>query len=235
MDLAVSAVVVEAEGALLASLSVPPLAVEAADQGDCLSPSTWLLTGPAAPLVTRVEPLDSENLRLVLDAPLAPGATYELALSQTARGLAGEPVDTSPRLLVGKALAGVADQPPGQPGADLAFPLVAGPAGDLAVADRLAALRLRVVQLVSVRRGAFTHLGSYGRGVEPKRSYSLDRLAVEAARLKTELLRDPDVKSASVDVRKEGHVALFDLLVVPTFDATALRLSEPVVAGGSQQ
>jgi hypothetical protein len=121
---------------------------------------------------------------------------------------------------------------PGQPAADVALP-VAPQGGNPAGLDRMAALKARVLLAVRARKGAFTHAPTFGRGIEPKRTYSAAKLAEEAAGLRAELERDHDVHLADVRTQEVApHVVRFEVYVEPAFSAEPLLLSERITAGG---
>lgn len=244
MDFAVSQARPLEPARLLALTTVAGDAVDPVDPRDCLAPGAWSLAlgsgapaGAPLPRVARVESAQDGTtpsaFLLALDAPLAPGVPYAISLG-SARSAFGQPTSSAPVALVGPAVAGIAGQRQGELAGDIALPVAADAGGDLALVDRLSALRARVLLLVSVRRGAFTHAPTYGRGVEPKRSYSVAQLGQEASAIRAELERDPDVRSASVRAQLiAAHVARFDIAVVPRFSPEPLRLSETIEAGGS--
>lgn len=229
---------------MLAVLSVQADAVDSSDPRDCLAPSAWSLTlGAGAPegaVLPRVclvssaqdEPSAPTELHLDLDAPLTPGVAYALALTPGARSAFGQPTSPAPVPFAGRPVLGLVGQRPGVLAGDVALPVRADASGDVTLLDRLEALRARVLLMVSVRRGAFTHAGTFGRGVEPKRTYSAAMLGQEAAALRAELLRDPDVQDATVRASSTDHVATFAIVVSTTFQAEPLRLSEKIEAGG---
>lgn len=228
VDFGIAAVRVVAEGLLWATLSAEPLAVEPLDPGDLLAPGSWVLTGPAAPQVVRATAQGGTTLALDLDAPLAPGVVYQLALDPSARAAQdGAPTSTSPVEVVGRGQLGQPGVRAGALAGDLALPLVAS-GGRLGVVDRLEALRRRCIEMARVRRGAHTHAPDWGRGVEPKRTYSAGALASEAAALKALLLGDPDVRAARVSASSDGHVMTFAMQVTPSFDAEPLNLNEGI-------
>jgi hypothetical protein len=243
VDFAAASVRVIEDAALLVLTTVPGDAVDAADPLDCLTPASWALalgdaapSGSPLPLVRRVERAEEGTdpvlFRLQLDAPLGPAVPYTLAA--LGRGAYGMPTDSTPVAFTAPTVAGVVGQRPGEQAGDIALPVRADASGDLALVDRLAALRARMMLLVSVRRGAFTHAETFGRGVEPKRTLSIAKIGQEAAALRAELERDPDVRSADVRGQKIGsHAARFDLVVMPRFSPEPLRLSETIEAGGS--
>lgn len=246
MDFLPSAVRVVAEARLRVETSEPGDAVDPVDPRDCLAPAAWALTlgaaaptGAALPQVRHVSSAQADTLAptaflLDLDGPLTPGAPYALALDALARSAYGQPTSTAALPFTGKAVVGIVGQRAGELAGDVAIPVQANAAGDLGLLDRAAALKSRVLLLVTARRGAFAHAESFGRGVEPKRSYSVAKLGSEAAALKTELLKDPDVRAAEVRASTQGHVASFLIAVTPTFSPDALRFNEPIEAGGSQ-
>lgn len=207
------------------------------ERGDALNPSSWLLSGPSAPLVARVELAQDGTERtslLDLDAPLAPGATYALGLQPWARSKYGQATKTDPVSFVAPALlgaAGVVDTT----GADISFPPIADSRGDLVRIDRAAALHARILLLASSRRGsfAFASMEGFGRGTEPKRSYGASKLLSEAAALKAALLADPDVKDAAVSTRELDGAVIFDLDVVPAFGGPAITARQTITAGGA--
>lgn len=236
MDFAVEAARAVAQAQIWAQTAVPGDAVDPVDPRDTLSPGSWVLTcaTQAPPLVRRVVPTTDPPRSvylLDLDAPLAPGVTYQLALAPLTRSLNGEPTSTAAVELVGRTPVAHTGSVPGQPAADVALP-VAPQGGNPAGLDRLAALKARVQLLAQARKGAFTHAPSFGRGVEPKRTYSAAKLAQEAAGLRGELEADPDVRRAEVRVVKDGHLSKFEMYVEPSFSAAPLLLRETITAGG---
>lgn len=235
MDFAVSAARATAQARILAFTAVPGDAVDAADPRDVLAPASWSLTRSSgvAPLVSRVVPgeeVPPSRFELELDAPLEPGAAYQLALAPLARSAHGEPTSTVAVEVLGLAAGSRTGSRPGEPAADVALPISA-PQGDPAGLPPLEALRARVLLAVRARRGAFTHAPSFGRGVEPKRSYSAAKLAQEASALAEELRADPDVRSAEVRTLKGTHSASFEIFVEPARGA-AFVVTEPFAAGG---
>lgn len=206
--------------------------------GDALNPSSWVVAGDQAPLPARVHLAQDgteRTLDLDLDADLVPGRTYAVALQPWARSKYGQATKTDAVSVVAPSLLAAAGVSADAPGADIGFPLIADSRGDLVRIDRLAALRARVLLLVSSRRGsfAFASMEDFGRGVEPKRSYPPSKLLSEAAALKAALLRDPDVKDAQVSTREvAGGAVVFDLVVEPTFGGV-LRESQTITAGGA--
>lgn len=106
---------------------------------------------------------------------------------------------------------------------------VASADGDLAVADRLQALRSRVVRMVANVENAYAHLA--GWGMAPKRgrlarASDLARMALQAQR---RLLEDPDVRDASVTCTPAPfgvrRAILFDVRVVPRFGGPELSVA----------
>jgi hypothetical protein len=96
------------------------------------------------------------------------------------------------------------------------------------------ALRERLRLLVRARRGAFTHAKTFGRGVEPKRSYTQAQLDREATALADEIRRDPDVLSASVSAQLvAAHVVRFEVTVEPRAGAPPFAFVERLTAGGT--
>lgn len=243
MDFVVVAAHVVAEARLLAIVSVPADATDAADPRDCLSPLAWSLRlgseAPVGSLLPRLCHVESAQngtnaptaLFLELDAPLAPGVSYKLALMPNARAAYGQPTSDVAVLVQGRSVKGIDGQRPGVLAGDVALPVRADSSGDVALLDQLSALRARVLLLVAVRKGAFSHAARFGRGVEPKRSYSPARLSQEASQLRTELLADPAVRDASVRVSNVGHVVAFDIVVNPHFQTEPLRMLEKIEAG----
>lgn len=236
-DFAVDAVVVEALSRLRVTTSVPADAVDACDPNDPMNPGCWVLSAgsdpapaDAAPTVCRVEPWLADPTDTVsttpiafllhLDAPLDPGAAYALALSPTARAASSVATDTTPVAFVAPAYQGIAAQPAGVQGGDIADPPMASGGGDLALVDQNEALRGRVLRIISARRGAYTHLPEVGRSVEPKRTYSPAELKIEAGALQAAIASglSDDIREATVTPTKgaAGPNALrFDIVVVP--------------------
>lgn len=245
MDFLVAGVRVVAAARLEATTSEPGDAVDPVDPRDCLAPAAWALAlgagapaGAALPRVRHVAPAQSDTLAptvflLDLDAPLTPGAPYALALAALARSAYGQPTSTDALAFAGRPVAGIVGQRAGELAGDVAIPVRADASGDLGLLDRAAALRARVLLLVSARRGSFAHAETFGRGVEPKRSYSVAKLGSEAAALRAELLKDPDVRAAEVRASSSAHVASFQIAVTPVFSPEPLRFNEPIEAGGS--
>lgn len=235
VDFAVAAARAVAQARLLVLTAVPGDAVDAADPRDVLAPASWSLTAPTgvAPLVSRVVPVEEappSTFFLELDAPLVPGASYELGLTASARAAHGEPTSTTTVAFVGLGYGAHTGSRPGEPAADVALPVVAqrgAPAG----LPPLEALRARVLLAVRARKGSFTHAPGFGRGVEPKRTYSTARLAQEAAALAQELRADPDVRAAEVRTLKGTHLTSFEVFVEPT-QGQPFVVTEPFAAGG---
>jgi hypothetical protein len=228
-----------AEAQIWAQTAVPADAVDAVDPRDALSPGAWVLTcaTQTPPTVRRVVPVTDPPrgvFLLDLDAPLAPGVAYQLALAALTRSLNGEPTSTASVELLGRTPVARTGTVPGVPAADLALP-VAVQGGSPAGLDRMAALKARVQLLAQARRGAFTHAPQFGRGIEPKRTYSAAKLAQEASALRQEIEADPDVRQAEVRVVKDGHVSKFELYVEPSFSAAPLLLRETITAGGESE
>lgn len=218
MDYAVAAVRAIAEAKILVQTAVPGDAVDPADPRDALSPEAWVLGGVTPPRVRRVVPVEEVPPRstfwLDLDAPLTPGQSYSLALAPLARSANGEPTGTDAQAFTARAPLARTGTVPGEPAADVEMP-VAAQGGDPRGLPPLEALRERVRLLARARRGAFTHAPTFGRGVEPKRTYTDARLQQEAASIADELRRDPDVRSASVAVVKSERTARFEITVEP--------------------
>lgn len=205
------------------------------DPRDALSPEAWVLGGASPPLVRRVVPVDPEGPRstflLDLDAPLVPGQSYTLALASLARSANGEPTSTAEVTFAARAPLARTGALPGEPAADVELP-VSPQGGDPRGLPPLEALRERVRLLARARRGAFTHAPTFGRGVEPKRTYSDARLQQEAVDLAAELRRDPDVRSASIAVTKgSDHLARFEITVEPR-QGQPFVITERFTAGG---
>jgi hypothetical protein len=236
VDFGVLAARAVAEAQIWAQTAVPGDAVDAVDPRDALSPGAWVLTCATLtpPAVRRVVPTTDPPrgvFLLDLDAPLAPGVAYQIGLAALTRSLNGEPTSTAAVELLGRTPVAHTGSVPGQPAADLALPVVVQ-GGQPAGVDRMEALKARVQLLAQARRGAFTHAPSFGRGVEPKRTYSPAKLAQEAAALRAEIEADPDVRQAEVRVVKDGHLSKFELYVEPSFGAAPLLLRETITAGG---
>lgn len=216
---------------------VPGDAALFVEYGDALNPTSWLLTGSPAPRVVAGDVAQDgaeRTILLDLDAPLTPGAAYSLALQPWARSKYGQATKTDAVAFVAPFLLAAAGTSADVPGADISFPPIADSRGDLVRIDRVAALRARVLLLVSSRRGsfAFASMEEFGRGVEPKRTYSPTKLLSEATALKRALLIDPDVKDADVSTREiAGGAVAFDLVVTPSFDGPPLAVSQVIRAG----
>lgn len=235
MDYAVAAVRATEDARIWAETAVPGDAVDPADPRDALSPESWVLGGASPPLVRRVVPVETEGGRsafwLDLDASLTPGQSYTLALAPLARSANGEPTSTAEVTFVARTPLARTGTIPGEPAADVEMP-VATQGGDPRGLPPLEALRERVRLLARARRGAFTHAPTFGRGVEPKRTYSEARLQQESADLAAELRRDPDVRSASVAVTKgSDHLTRFEITVEPAVGQPFV-ITERITAGG---
>jgi len=218
VDYAVTAVRAVAEAKILVQTAVPGDAVDPVDPRDALSPEAWVLGGATPPRVRRVVPVEEVPPRstfwLDLDAPLTPGQSYSLALAPLARSANGEPTSTDAQAFTARAPLARTGTVPGEPAADVEMP-VAAQGGDPRGLPPLEALRERVRLLARARRGAFAHAPTFGRGAEPKRTYSKAELEREAGAISEAIRRDPDVRSASVAVVKDGHTTRFEITVEP--------------------
>lgn len=236
MDFAVAAARQVASAQVWALLAVPGDAVDPVDPRDVLAPGSWVLTASAgtAPIVRRVVPQGAESppsaFHLDLDADLVAGASYSLALAPLTRSAHGEPTSTAAVAFVGLAAQARQGDVPGEPAADVALP-VAAQGGEPRGLAPLEALKARLELRVSVRLGAFTHAPAFGRGVEPKRTYSQAALAQEAAAMARELRADPDVRAAEVASASQGHIGRFDITVEPMVGGQ-IRFSKRITAGG---
>lgn len=219
--------------------TVPGLAVEPLDVADCLNPANWTIAGADAPLVQKVERATSEGVGesrfvLRLDAPMPPKGPLTVGLAVSASAVGPQLTNTTPVPVVGPEVRGTVEA--AERGADLAMP-VAARAGDLAVADRDAALRYRVGLRVTAALGSFSHLPSFGRGAEPKRNYSTGQLAQAARAMEEDLLgmggaaRDPDIRKASVQFSTAGEIPVFEVAVEPSYRAGVLVVSVPLILG----
>lgn len=237
----VQSVTVAAANRLRARTEVEGDAALFVEQGDALNPESWsLVAGAGAPTAPRVvrstlaQVGTSRVFLLDLDTPLLGGKGYLLALQPWARSRYGQATKTDPIAFVAplsRAAAGITAR---DAGADIALPIVADDRGDLVRIDRAAALRARLLLLVSSRRGSFgfASMATFGRGVEPKRTYGPSKLMAEAVGLKAALLLDPDVREASVDVRElDGGAVVFDIEAIPIFDGGPVGLQHTIVAG----
>lgn len=232
----VESVAVLAENRLRVRTEVAGDAALSVEHGDALNPSSWLVTGTQAPLVVRVEVAQDGTERVChvdLDAPFVPGATYAVALQPWARSKYGQATKTDAVAFVAPALLAAEGVAADAPGADIAFPPVADSRGDLVRIDRVAALRARVLLFVSTRRSsfAFASMESFGRGVEPKRTYGPSRLLAETLAIKTGLLLDPDVKDVSVSTRELAGAVVFDVEITPAFGGPTVAIQATITAG----
>lgn len=234
MDFAVTAARALSQARLLVFTAVPGDGVDACDPRDVLAPGSWSLTAEGgAPLVRRVvpaEPAPASAFVLELDAELRPGVAYAVALTATARAAHGEPTSTTPVMVLGSAYGAQTGTRPGEPAADVALPVVAQRGAPQGLPP-LEALKARVLLAVRARKGSFTHAPDFGRGVEPKRTYSAARLTLEAQAIAQELRSDPDVRAAEVRVLKGAHLTSFEVFVEPAVGQPFV-VTEPFVAGG---
>jgi len=225
-----------AETQIWAQTAVPGDAVDPADPRDTLAPGAWVLGGEAPPIVRQVVPAEPDlppsSFWLDLDAPLTPGQSYTLGLADGTRSAAGEPTSTASVSFVARTPQARSGPVPGQPDADVALPVTAPRGAPLGLAPT-PALQERIRLLVRARRGSFAHAQTFGRGVEPKRSYTQAQLDEEARQLQAAILEDPDVQSVSVSATLEAaHVARFDATVEPRSGAP-FALSQRLTAGGT--
>jgi hypothetical protein len=236
VDFAIAAAIAVAEAQVRATTSAPGDAVDSADPRDCLAPDAWTLTAAsgAAPQVRRVVPdeptIPPSAFLLELDAPLTPGASYSLALAPLARSAHGEPTSTAAVTFVGRTPRARVGDVPGAPAADVALPVTASGGEPRGLAP-LEALKTRIRLAVSARQGAFTHAPQFGRGVEPKHTYSTAKIAQVARSLADSLRADPDIRRAEVSGVSEGHAARFDIVVETTAGAP-ISITERITAGG---
>lgn len=221
-DFAVQYVQVKSANRLDVRTTVPGESVDGADPGDCLSPGCWVLTGEngrsVAMVATPVASAYSTDWVLYLTAELLPKSTAPtatLALAPYARASLGHAVDITPYTFSIPEVLPVVDAVPGITGSDVVSGLVGNSIGDLAIIGNVEALKARIRLMVSTSVGNFKHLPDFGRGVEPKRTYSSQKLQAEAARMKASIANDPEVKNVSIDVSSAGGVATFEIKVVP--------------------
>jgi hypothetical protein len=242
VDLAILSAVPLGPALVRARLSALSLAIDPLDRPDALSPGAWTLTGAGAPQVCHLtlpaQPPDTPlgyatEVDITFDAPLVAGGAYQLGLAPWVGSLGSLPVSPLTVPLAGPVVAPVAGQVVGVAGGDVTFPLSGQATGDLSVVDRVTALTTRLTQLVASRRGSFVHLPTYGRGTEPKRTYSAGAITAEAAALKAALLADQDVADASVTVSTSGHGLTFGLTVKPTFSPDPIALPPYVLGPGA--
>jgi hypothetical protein len=224
------------ETRIFAQTAVPGDAVDPADPRDTLAPGAWVLEGEAPPIVRQVVPAEPDlppsAFWLDLDAPLTPGQGYTLGLADGTRSAAGEPTSTATVSFDARQPQARSGPVPGAPDADVLLPVTAPQGAPLGLTP-VDALRERLRLLVRARRGSFTHAKTFGRGVEPKRSYTQAQLDREAKALADEIRRDPDVLSASVSARKEAdHLARFEVTVEPRAGAP-FAFVERLTAGGT--
>ena len=236
-ELAVAAVVVEAETRLRVLLSAAAEAVEAADVGDLLAPGTWHLSGTApVPRLVRVATQGpaARTAWLILDAPLTPGGRYAVGLDEAARSISGGAVEMGTVTFLAPTYGGLGSQLARVRGGDVSLPVRGSATGDLALATRLAALEERVRLRARSRRGTFTHAPGFGRGLEPKRTYSVNAIAAEAAAFRDDLASDPEVREARVAATALAGGLAFDIRIAPTFTDKPLHVRETIVAGGTE-
>ncbi len=100
--------------------------------------------------------------------------------------------------------------------------------------DRRAALQERLRLRARVRTQAFAHLPTFGRPIEPKRTYSAAALARAASEIKADLQRDPDVQTVKVSIaRPVAHLLELSFYVVPTFDVVPIEFKDTVQIAGA--
>jgi hypothetical protein len=183
--------------------------------------------------VRQVVPKDADPPRsdffLDLDGPLVPGRSYTLGLAPLARSAHGELTSTVALELVGGTPRARTGTVPGEPAADVALPVLAQNGAPRGLPP-LDALRERIRLLARARRGSFTHAPTFGRGVEPKRTYSEGRLQQEARALREEIERDPDVRTVSVSYDKRNSIVRFEITVEPR-QGQAFVMTERITAG----
>lgn len=254
-DFAVASVVVEASNRVRAATTTAGDGVDGVDWRDVLAPGAWSLAlaatapagAPPAPFVrdVAVVPPDAVSpitptpllFRLTLDAALAQGVPYLLALASTTRSAFGNPTSTVPAPFVGPAFVGIASQAALQKGGDIAEPPVADTRGDLVMVDQLTAYRARILRMAYARKGSFAHIPDYGRGIEPKRTYSRARLDQEAMALLAQIKADPDTRSVVVRVAKDfgaPHITVFSVEALSRFSADPVVEAVQITAGVTQ-
>lgn len=196
-----NAVEVEFDGELAAS--------DSSAETDVTNPGVWTivaLDGGPTPLVQAVEVVAPGTYRVVFDAPLGDGARYELEVAATVQDPAGESV-SSPRSVevVAPALRFVpaTEAVAVESRRDL---VSAGDrydgTGDLRNEAGFAYLRKRLLRRATSLRGSCFHLPGYGAGPRLKALLTPATLARYRSELRAQVLAEPDVRAAEVDVER---------------------------------
>lgn len=214
--------------------------------GDALNRDLWTLTAidPTSALVPRLQTIELVQgaptegvtktiVRIFVDADLDPDATYRITASAALETLSGVPIMaplsadflTSERgfvpvyAIAGEdrtdvASVGNADQIGGTYRYD--------ETGDLANESGDVYLRKRVLRRATTIQGTILHLPGYGAGKRLKTTITPGEVAQYRAELRAQILREPDVRSATVSVTRPLPGILRTTIAITDRDGTLL-------------
>lgn len=194
-------------------------AVDSTIATDALNPANWSLAavtlGATVPFVQTVESLDGgATIRVIFDADLDDGATYEITVAPTVLDTSGAAViaPLSADVIVPTlGFVSVLDSLPRELRTDIkstaGAKAVGGTprydeTGDLANESGRDYLKKRILRRVSSMRGSFFHLPNYGAGKRLKTIITPAWLSGYQADVKAQVLLEPDVRAVVVTVTR---------------------------------
>lgn len=212
------------------TFSALPLASNPRAADDALNPSNWTMeaitpSDATVRLAQHVERIKAEiALRVFIDGPLDPDATYRLMLSNV--------VDVSCDNVVVEGLLGARPitEPQRQERRDIANPQLLKDApvfdppplgtyqltdtGDYAQDGGRPALRKRVFRRLTTTRNGFYHLVGYGFATQEKTVIRPDTLRVLQAEATSQISREPEVVRVRVQAtQRQAEPKVVDLVI----------------------
>ena len=206
------------ENAIDLVLTAQPVFLEPEDFSDCASVNAYVLTsdnGLIAPLY--VEQIDDFTVRLTLDRTVEEGEALTASLSEHARAIYGQVTNTAAVAFTGTYTGSKVSPVRAERGADFQIPMASNQSASFALLSKSQAYRERLILLCETKKGMFAHLSDWGRGIEPKKNYSLSDLDDFARDIQQAITADPDTKSCSVQYYKGIHSVRFEITATPNF------------------
>ncbi len=141
------------------------------------------------------------TIRVFYDAPLADDAEYQITVANVASAVLPFSTVSAGRVLpqtqIGENRTDIRNRAiDGSPGYDST--------GDLANHAGAEYRRKRLIRRITTAVGSIFHLPGYGLGLRPKQLLRSSVLRDIASRARAQILREPDIRAAQVDVQRSG-------------------------------
>lgn len=228
-SLAVESAHAVALGAVDVTFTEAPHTTDPFLPSDALNPLSWTLSveNPADATVRFVQSVaktGNENvIRVYLDGPLTPEATYRITVSELVNDEGGLPIDPACLSATFRGFGASrirTEVPVSDVRADIANPQIArdrpnqnqpvgtfhvNARGDYALEHGKRYLRKRILRRATTALSGFFHLPDYGFSEPLKSLITPDVMRRIQARAHAQVLREPDVVSASVQVSRSDE------------------------------